>query len=173
MGAWRCAVCARAAHHASPRAARELALQLARDALPALRAASANLVCVGIGTPQRAAEFCANAGFPDDTLYADPDNVCYDALRLRHGWGVTFFSVSTPFAMKERFEKDGAKDLAEFMPRWKPWLPPKMEQSLQQGGAFVFRGREAVLQHYDESTGAHVDLGALLAAAGVAPQARE
>jgi hypothetical protein len=49
-------------------------------------------------------------------------------------------------------------------------IPPKLEQSLQQGGAFVFRGSEALLQHYDEGTGAHVELAALLSAAGVAPQ---
>jgi hypothetical protein len=48
-------------------------------------------------------------------------------------------------------------------------IPPKLEQSLQQGGAFVFRGCDALLQHYDEGTGAHVELAALLAAAGVAP----
>ena len=32
----------------------------------------------------------------------------------------------------------------------------------------MFKGREAVLEHYDESTGAHVELAALLKAAGVA-----
>jgi hypothetical protein len=48
-------------------------------------------------------------------------------------------------------------------------IPPKLDQSLQQGGAFVFRGERAVLEHYDEATGAHVELAALLAAAGVSP----
>ena len=48
------------------------------------------------------------------------------------------------------------------------WIPPKIEQSLQQGGAFVFRGREAVFEHYDEATGAHAELADLLRAAGVA-----
>ncbi len=110
-------------------------------------------------------------GFPAQFLYADPENVCYDALRLRHGWGPTFFSVATPFAMRDRFAKDGAKDLAEIMPRWQPWIPPKLEQSLQQGGAFVFRGTETVLEHYDEATGAHVELAALLDAAGAAAPA--
>ena len=128
------------------------------------------LICVGIGTPARALEFVDAVGFPAANLYADPENTTYDALRLRHGWGPTFFSVTTPFAMRDRFAADGAADLADIMPRWTPWIPPKLEQSLQQGGAFVFRGREAVLEHYDESTGAHVELAALLKAAGVAPQ---
>ena len=147
----------------------ELATQLTRDALPLLAAADAKLLCVGIGTPERAAEFCATYGLPPEVVYADPENVCYDALRLRHGFAVTFLNVATPFAMRDRFAKDGAADLAAVMPRWQPWIPPKLEQSLQQGGSFVFCGKDAVFEHYDESTGAHADLAALLAAAGVAP----
>ena len=49
--------------------------------------------------------------------------------------------------------------------RWKPWLPPKSDQGLQQGGAFVFEGDKLLFQHYDPSTGAHVDLDDLLRAA--------
>ncbi len=81
-------------------------------------------MCVGIGLPERAAEFVQLTGFPAAHLYADPENACYDALRLRHGWGPTFFSVATPFAMRDRFAKDGAADLAAIMPRWQPcaWL---------------------------------------------------
>jgi len=146
----------------------ELALKLARDAAPALEARGAVLVCVGIGTAARAAEFCTTYGMPPRLLYADADNVCYDALRLRAGWGPTFFSAETAFALKARFEFDGAAELArDVLPRWQPWIPPKLEQSLQQGGAFVFRGRSAVFEHYDEATGAHAQLADLLSAAGV------
>ena len=106
---------------------------------------------------------------PPQLLYADPDNGCYEALRLRAGWGPTFFSVETPYAMLRRFQADGAAELRQdVLPRWQPWIPPKLEQSLQQGGAFVFRGRTAVLEHYDEATGAHAQLADLLRAAGVA-----
>lgn len=45
---------------------------------------------------------------------------------------------------------------------WKPWLPPTSDQGLQQGGAFVFEGEELLFQHYDPSTGAHVDLDTVL-----------
>ena len=45
-------------------------------------------------------------------------------------------------AILDRVNKDGAEDLREILPRWKPWLPPKNDQGLQQGGAFVFRGRQ-------------------------------
>ena len=126
-------------------------------------------MCVGIGTADRAAEFCATYGMGTQFVYADPDNACYDALRLRAGVGVTFFSAATAFAMKKRFDAEGAADLRQtVLPAWQPWIPPKLEQSLQQGGSFVFRGREAVFEHYDEATGAHAELADLLRAAGVA-----
>lgn len=51
---------------------------------------------------------------------ADPENATYDALRLRKGWNRTFFRVETPFAIKDRIEADGAADLCEILPRWKP-----------------------------------------------------
>ena len=147
----------------------ELALQLARDAAPKLAARGATLACIGIGTADRAAEFCTTYGMPPALLYADPDNVCYEALRLRAGWGATFFSIATPLAMKQGFEADGAAELRnDVLPRWQPWIPPKLEQSLQQGGAFVFKGKTAVFEHYDEATGAHAELADLLRAAGVA-----
>ena len=143
-------------------------MQLRRDVLPALQKKGAKLVCVSIGTPERAKDFVAETGFPSEFLFADPENACYDALRLHKGLARTFLAVSTPFSIKDRIEKDGAEDLREILPRWKPWLPPKADQGLQQGGTFVFKGREAVLAHYDESTGAHADFQTVLRAAGCA-----
>lgn len=49
---------------------------------PLLDEAGVRLVAIGIGTPERAKEFCAHVGFPEACLYADPDNVAYDALKL-------------------------------------------------------------------------------------------
>ena len=144
----------------------EAAIALRRDASPILAAHGVKCFAIGIGTPARALDFVAETGFPAEILYADPENVTYDRLRLHRGLGRTFFNVATPFAMRDRFMRDGARDLAELLPRWKPWLPPKQVQALQQGGTFVFRGRDCVFQHYDESTGAHADLGAALRAAG-------
>jgi hypothetical protein len=46
--------------------------------------------------------------------------------------------------------QDGAKDLTQVMKKWKPWLPPKANQGLQQGGCVVFKGRDAALEHLDE-----------------------
>mmetsp|Transcript_9912 Transcript_9912/g.13800 ORF Transcript_9912/g.13800 Transcript_9912/m.13800 type:complete len:82 (-) Transcript_9912:269-514(-) len=77
----------------------------------------------------------------------------------------TFFNKETPFSILERQKRDGAKDMLDALQRWKPWIPPKLEQGLQQGGTFVFNGKDEVFQHYDPSTGAHADLSEVLSAA--------
>jgi len=59
--------------------------------------------------------------------------------------------------------KDGAADLQDIMPRWKPWIPPKLDQGLQQGGVFIFDGETTLLEHFDEATGAHMALEEILA----------
>jgi len=113
------------------------------------------LVLVSIGTPSRAKDFVQETGFPAEDLYVDPENVAYDRLRLRKGVADTFLSVNTPYAILERIQQDGAGDLRDILPRWKPWLPPRSDQGLQQGGLFVFDGDRTLLEHYDEATGQH------------------
>ena len=143
----------------------ELAAQLARDVKPRLDEACCKLLAVGIGTDERAREFCKHVGFPAANLYADPENEAYDALGLNKGWGTTFFTIDTPLSILKRAQDDGAKDLIDATSRWKPWLPPKSDQGLQQGGAFVFEGESLLFQHFDPSTGAHADLDDVLRAA--------
>lgn len=113
--------------------------------------------CIGIGTPERAVDFCSEVGFPASSLLADPTNACYDKLALRFGIAETFFSFQTPLSMRQRLLDNGAATLREIMPRWKPWLPPKQKQALNQGGTFVIKDGKTFLAHYDEATGDHVD----------------
>lgn len=35
-------------------------------------------------------------------------------------------------------------EIARFCFRWKPWIPPKLDQGLQQGGTFVFLGSQVI-----------------------------
>jgi len=102
--------------------------------------------------------------FPIELLYADPENVTYDALGFYNGVARTFFNIATPMAIKDRLFKDGAADLKDLLPGWKPWIPPKLDQGLQQGGVFVFKGDTALLEHKDEATGAHLALADILKA---------
>mmetsp|Transcript_9926 Transcript_9926/g.31091 ORF Transcript_9926/g.31091 Transcript_9926/m.31091 type:complete len:154 (+) Transcript_9926:93-554(+) len=139
----------------------EQAKQLKRDLLPRLqeaRGGAARLLFCSIGTRERALEFAAHTGFPAEMLYADPENAAYEALGLYKGVGRTFFRAETPFAIFERLQADGAKDMAEVLPKWKPWLPPDQSQGLQQGGTLVFKGAEELLLWKDPATGAHASL---------------
>lgn len=37
------------------------------------------------------------------------------------------------------------------------YIPPKIEQSTNHGGTFIFTGEGVVFAHYDESPGTHAD----------------
>lgn len=147
-------------------------MQIARDVLPPLTASGAKLVAIGIGTVERGNEFAAHVAFPLANLYCDPDNTAYSALGLKFGLTDTLFNPQTPLAIAKRFAVSatggdsttlgGASDLTAALGRWKPWIPPKLEQGLQQGGTFVFLGSQEVFSYYDPSTGAHADLNEVL-----------
>jgi len=140
-------------------------MQLTRI-LPDLKRANAKLVAVGIGTPERGIEFCDHIGFPRECLYSDPESVCYAALGLYKSASRTFVNPATPYAILRRLQTDGAQDLRKVLGRWKAWIPPDLSQSLQQGGTFVFDGKETLFEHFDQATGDHADLQLVLDAAG-------
>ena len=52
------------------------------------------------------------------------------------------------------------KDLLDVLGKWKDavFIPPKQEQAFQQGGAFIFKGKDTIFAHYDASAGAHVEV---------------
>lgn len=134
---------------------------------PLLDKEGVRLIAIGIGTAERAKEFCAHVGFPEECLYADPENVAYDALQLNSGIGSTFFRPETPLALLRRVFDGKTGDLGNALSRWQVWIPPKLEQGLQQGGVFAFEGTKVVFQHYDPSTGKHADFSKVLASVGV------
>lgn len=134
-----------------------------------------NLIVISIGTAERMRDFCRENEFPMDILYADPENVTYDALRLNFGVKETLFDKSTPYSIAERIQSGKIKELTDVLGRWKPWIPPKREQGLQQGGTFVFDTKrkgdggseveyECVYDWYDPSTGAHAPANEILEA---------
>lgn len=112
-------------------------------------------------------------GFPAELLFCDPDNISYNALSLKQGVGLTFFSVETPLAIKKRMDEGTMGDLSEILPRWTPWVPPKTQQAFQQGGIFVFEGSRCVMDHFDKATGAHADFKMVLDAAKSYSQAAD
>lgn len=119
---------------------------------------------ISIGKPEVGFNLCQHLGVTNGSsfVFADPENVFYDELDLNRGIAETFFNPATPFAIKDRlFKKDGMKELNEVLGKWSGafYIPPKRDQAFNQGGTFVFKGKNQTLYaHYDESTGAHADL---------------
>ena len=119
---------------------------------------------MGIGTPEKALEFCELTSLPREVLYSDADNIIYDALNLLKNDPVSLMTdVRTPLAMAKRIRDGKGTYLRTALAKWKPWIPPKLDQGLQQGGAFVFTSDGSLkYSRRDPATGDHVDLDTLL-----------
>jgi len=135
------------------------------EVVPIIETSSVKLVCIGIGTHQRALDFCVHTGFDRKFLYSDAENKVYDALSLVKSTPVTLFTdARTPLALAKRMRDNKSKFLADALKNWSKamWIPPRLEQGLQQGGAFVFQGNTTIFSFRDPSAGAHVALDELL-----------
>ncbi|GLT75360.1 hypothetical protein SLA2020_470910 [Shorea laevis] len=114
--------------------------------------AGVKLIAVGVGTPNKARILAERLPFPKDCLYADPERKAYDVLGLYYGLGRTLFSpasVSSRFeslrnALKRNYTLEGT--------------PDDISGVLQQGGMFVFKGKQLLYARKDEGTGDHAPL---------------
>jgi len=118
---------------------------------------------VSIGTPETGTKLIEHLGIDDgeEWIFADPENDAYDRLKLNRGWD-TMMSPATAFRFRDRIfgGKSGEFDkLFEVLGKWKDavYIPPKIEQSTNHGGTFIFNGESVVFAHYDESPGTHAD----------------
>ena len=167
----------------------ERAVQLRRDALPALEAANVGLAVVGIGSLDAGETFASRTEFPKSMLYVDDsdESETYRAAGTRNtkrkpdgkadfeGIG-SMWSQATNDALKTRGKKDlDAITGSLFKPGIYTPLMPKgstmtrsMEKTMVQGGSFVFEGDATLFEHYDESSGAHAGIDDILKAAGAA-----
>jgi len=154
---------------------------LKRDVLPALEENDIPLLVVGIGTVKSGKTFAEQIEFPQELLFVDTtaETTAYESIATRNSQrnpdtgkqvfeGVgSMWSSATTDAIQDR----GRDDLNSitgnlFRPGpYKPLMPSTTEATLVQGASFVFDGRNALLEHYDESSGAHVPIEELLDAA--------
>jgi hypothetical protein len=59
----------------------------------------------------------------------------------------------------------GTDGLKQATKNFKPLEPPKPRDAVQQGGLFVFRGKETIFAHKDEGTGDHLQPSEVLSKA--------
>lgn len=136
---------------------------------------------VGIGSVESGRTFADQIDFPKELLLVDTTEQtdAYQSAATRNSQrdpesgkqlfeGVeSMWSQSTNDAIKER----GREDLNGitgnlFQPGpYKPLMPSNMESTFVQGASFVFDGEKSILEHYDDSSGAHITIEKLLDAA--------
>lgn len=97
-----------------------MARQLSRDYLSKLKELDCKVFLVSIGTTETGKKFADKTKFPEELLFADPENAAYDALNLRKGFLVTYISPMTPIAIATRAIRSGLEDLGEVMKDWTP-----------------------------------------------------
>ncbi|KAL2322873.1 hypothetical protein Fmac_027252 [Flemingia macrophylla] len=115
--------------------------------------AGVKLIAVGVGSPSKARILAERLPFPMDCLYADPDRKAYNVLDLYFGLGRTFFNpasakVFSRFAALQKAAKNYTIQAT----------PDDISGVLQQGGMFVFRGKQLLYARKDEGTGDHAPL---------------
>lgn len=132
----------------------ELASTL-KESISKFKAAGVKLIAIGIGEPKKARIFAERLPFPLDSLYADPERKAYNLLGLYYGIGRTFFNpASAKVLSKSRFEA-----LKKATENYTIEVTPDDRGSvLQQGGMFVFKGKELLYAWKDEGTGDHAPL---------------
>ncbi|EOX91758.1 Thioredoxin superfamily protein, putative isoform 2 [Theobroma cacao] len=115
----------------------ELASTL-KEAMPKFDSAGVKLIAVGVGTPDKARILAERA---------------YDVLGLYYGLGRTFFNPASA-KLLSRLDK-----LQKAMENYTMQATPDDKSSvLQQGGMFVFKGKELLYARKDEGTGDHASL---------------
>ncbi|XVF17484.1 hypothetical protein REPUB_Repub10bG0126300 [Reevesia pubescens] len=110
----------------------ELASAL-KEAKPKFDSAGVKLIAVGVGTPDKARILAERLPFPVDPLYADPERKAKVLSRLDK--------------VKKAMENYTMKA-----------TPDDKSGVLQQGGMFVFKGKELLYARKDEGTGDHAPL---------------
>ncbi|KAH6796792.1 Thioredoxin superfamily protein [Perilla frutescens var. hirtella] len=130
----------------------ELAATL-KEAKEKFDSAGVKLIAVGVGTPDKAQLLAERLPFPLDSLYADPDRKAYDVLGLYYGFRRTFLNPASTKVFS-RFE-----ELKKAMKNYTIKATPDDTSSvLQQGGMFVFKGKQLLYARKDEGTGDHAPL---------------
>lgn len=119
--------------------------------------AGVKLIAVGVGSPDKARILAERLPFPMDSLYADPDRKAYDVLGLYFGLGRTFFNPASAklFSRFEALQKAVKNYTIEA-------TPDDRSSVLQQGGMFVFKGKQLLYARKDEGTGDHAPLDDVL-----------
>ncbi|KAL3782276.1 hypothetical protein ACHAWO_003610 [Cyclotella atomus] len=126
---------------------------------------------VGVGSAQAAAEFASEMNIDPSICFGDEGGSVGDVLNLNKGMK-TMWNPPAVSTMMERNDEASLKALGEAYKNAADKIgiqnlaPKNMQDTLRQGGTFVFRGADLKLEHYDEKVGDNAKIEDILAIIG-------
>ena len=134
----------------------EHARELRDVVLPAIP--SGKLFFVGIGSALAVQEFASNLDIDPTLCFADEGGTAGEVLGLGKGFK-TMWNPAAIDTMMGRNDEESLKALGESYKAaidkvgFQKLAPPNMMDTFRQGGTFVFKGNNLLLEHYDEKVG--------------------
>ena len=126
---------------------------------------------VGVGSPQAAAEFATELNIDPSICFGDEGGSVGDALNLNKGMK-TMWNPPAVSRMMERNDETSLKALGEAYKNaadnigFQNLAPKDIQDTLRQGGTFVFKGDELRFEHYDEKVGDNAKIEDILSSIG-------
>lgn len=124
---------------------------------------------VGVGSGEAAAEFADKLGIDPALCFGDEGGAVGDALGLDKG----FKTMWNPPAVENMMARNDQESLTALGEAYKAaadtigfqsLAPRRIEDTLRQGGTFVFKGNKSKLTHYDTKVGDNCEIDDILTA---------
>jgi len=122
---------------------------------------------VGVGSAAAASEFATQLGVSPSICFGDEDGVVGESLELLKGVGTMW----NPPAVGKMMERNNQESLTLLGQSYKKaadnigiqkLAPTNIEDTLRQGGTFIFKGNTPLVAHYDEKVGDNYDIESTL-----------
>lgn len=129
--------------------------------------AKQKLFFVGVGTGEAAAEFAKQLEIDPALCFGDAGGTVGDAVQLQKG----FSTMWNPPAVNQMLDRNDQTSLQELGLAYKSaadaigiknLAPNDLQDSLRQGGTFVFRGNKLMLEYYDTKVGDNCPINDIL-----------
>lgn len=143
----------------------EHAAALKEQVLPAIP----KLYFVGIGTGEAAREFANQLGISEELCFGDEGAAVGEVIGLDKGFK-TMWNPTAVDNMRARNDENSLKALGEAYKNaadnigFKNLAPKDMQDTLRQGGMFLFKGSKPLFEHYDQKVGDNASIEDILAA---------
>lgn len=127
------------------------------------------LYFVGVGTGEAASEFASQLNIDPKLCFGDENGQMGDVLKLDKGFK-TMWNPPAVDNMMKRNDEESLKTLGEAYKNAADNIgiqnlaPKKIEDTLRQGGTFVFKGNNLLFEHYDQKVGDNAKIDDVLAA---------